>query len=67
VHTAVARGKMTFGDALAITSSNVRTIQTLNPEPKKYDAFRIKALLKSWPDLEKKDVGKFPLQSAGLE
>ena len=58
VHTAVARGKMTFGDALANYKQQRENDPNIKPGTKEYDAFRIKALLKSWPDLEKKDVGK---------
>ena len=58
VHTAVARGKMTFGDALADYKQQRENDPNIKPGTKEYDSYRIKALLKSWPDLEKKDVGK---------
>ena len=58
VHTAVARGKMTFGDALADYKQQRENDPNIKAGTKEYDAYRIKALLKSWPDLEKMDVGK---------
>jgi len=58
VHTAVARGKMTFGDALADYKQQRENDPNIKPGTKEYDSYRIKALLKSWPDLEKMDVGK---------
>ena len=55
---AVSRGKMTFGDALAAYKQQRDNDPNLKPGTKEYDAFRIKALLESWPDLEKMDVSK---------
>ena len=50
VHTAVARGKMTFGDALADYKQQRENDPNIKPGTKEYDAYRIKALLKSWPE-----------------
>lgn len=53
---AVANGKMTFLDALAIYRPRIEGDASLKPRTKAYYAERITALLKSWPELEKKDV-----------
>ena len=55
---AVANGKMTFGDALAVFQSRVQTNPALKPRTKEYCAYRISALLKSWPGLEAKDASR---------
>jgi integrase len=55
---AIARGKMTFGDALAAYQEKLRNDPNFKPKTKEYYDFRIKALLKSWPDLKDKDVSK---------
>lgn len=55
---AVARGKMTFGDALAAYKQKLQNDPDMKPGTKEYYAYRIKALLASWPDLENKDVSK---------
>jgi site-specific recombinase XerD len=49
---------MTFGDALAAYKQQRDNDPNLKPGTKEYDAFRIKALLESWPDLEEMDVSK---------
>ena len=56
--TAVARGKMTFGDALATYQQKLQADPNIKPKTKEYYEFRIKALLESWPDLQNKDVSK---------
>ncbi len=58
--TAVAGGKMTFGDALAVFRVRLQGGQTKakKPRSKAYREERIQALLKSWPTLEKTDVRK---------
>jgi integrase len=56
--TAVLQGKMTFGDALAAYKQKIQNDPNFKPATKEYYAFRIKALLKSWPNLENKDVSK---------
>jgi integrase len=55
---AVARGKMTFGDALAAHQQKLQNDPNIKPKTKEYYQFRIKALLESWPHLKDKDVGK---------
>ncbi len=57
-YKAVARGKMTFGDALAAYKQKLQNDPSIKPKTKEYYTFRIKALLKSWHDLESKDVSK---------
>ena len=58
VSVAVLQGKMTFGDALDAYQKRVQTDPNLKPKTKEYSIFRIKALLKSWPGLNNKDVSK---------
>jgi integrase len=55
---AVARGEMTFGDALAAYKKKVESDPNIKSATKEYYEFRIKALLESWPGLESKDVSK---------
>ncbi len=55
---AVLQGKMTFGDALAAYRQKIQNDPNFKPATKEYYTFRIKALLKSWPNLEHKDVSK---------
>ncbi len=55
---AVANGKMTFADALAVFQARIKANPDLKPRTKEYCAFRISALLKSWPGLAEKDVGR---------
>jgi len=55
---AVASGKMTFGDALAVFQSRMQSSPTLKPRTKEYCAYRVSALLKSWPGLKEKDVSR---------
>jgi integrase len=57
-YVAVANGKMTFGDALAIYRSRIEGDVRLKPRSKVYREERIAALLKSWPGLEQTDVQK---------
>ena len=52
---AVARGKMTFGDAVAAHGQKLLNDPSLKPKTREYDSFRIKALLASWPGLENTD------------
>ena len=58
VQTAVARGKMTFGDAVTVYEQKLLNDPNLKPKTREYYSFRIKALLASWPDLENTDVSK---------
>ena len=55
---AVARRKMSFGDALAAYQQKLQNDPNIKPKTKEYYEFRIKALLESWPDLKGKDVSK---------
>jgi integrase len=55
---AIARGKMTFGDALSVFQEKLNSDPNYKPKTKEYYDFRIKALLKSWPELKDKDVSK---------
>jgi integrase len=55
---AVASGKMTFGDALEVFKTRVQNNPALKPRTKEYCAYRISALLKSWPGLAGKDVNR---------
>ena len=55
---AVASGKMTFGDALAVFKTRVENNPALKPHTKEYCRYRIAALLKSWPGLGEKDVSR---------
>src|ERR1035438_6913703 len=55
---AVVSGKMTFGDALAVFKTRVENNPALKPRTKEYCAYRISALLKSWPGLGEKDVSR---------
>lgn len=55
---AVARGKMTFGDALEAYRQKLQNDPNFKPKTKEYYEFRIKALLGSWPDLKGKDVSR---------
>lgn len=55
---AVANGKMTFGNALEVLKKRVQDDPALKPKTKEYYHFRISALLKSWPGVDKKDVSR---------
>jgi integrase len=57
-HTAVARGKMTFGAALETYRERLKGDYALKDRSKTYRQERIAALLKSWPDLEQTDVSE---------
>ena len=56
--SAVANGKMTFGDVLAVFKQRLQDNPEVKPKTKEYYKFRISALLKSWPELENKDVSR---------
>ena len=56
--TAVADGNMTFGAALAIYRQRLNANAALKPRSQVYREERIAALVKSWIELEKKDVRK---------
>jgi integrase len=56
--SAVAGGKMTFGDALAVFEKRLQENPAAKPRTKEYYKFRILALLKSWSGLKEKDVSR---------
>jgi integrase len=56
--TAVARGKMTFADALQTYRERLKGDHSLKDRSKTYREERITALLKSWPDLNQTDVAQ---------
>lgn len=56
--TQVAKGNMTFGDAVKVYEERLAGDASLKPRTKDYHAQRIKALLKSWADLGAMPVGK---------
>jgi integrase len=55
---AIARGKMTFGDAVTAYKQQRANDPNIKPGTVEYDDYRIKALLESWPELEQADVSK---------
>ncbi len=55
---AVARGKMTFGDAVTAYLQQRKNDPNIKHGTVEYDDYRIKALLESWPELRSKDVSK---------
>jgi integrase len=55
---AVVNGKMTFGEALAVFKARMQASPAIKPRTKEYYAWRIAALLKSWPGLAGKDVSR---------
>jgi len=54
--TAVAKGKMTFNEALEIFRERLKGDINLKPRSKDYRQERIAATVKSWPGLESRDV-----------
>lgn len=56
--SAFLQGKMTFGDAVAAYKRQRKNNPNIKPGTVEYDDYRIKALLESWPELEKMDVSK---------
>jgi integrase len=56
--TAVARGVMTFGDALEMFKQRLQNDPDAKPKTKEYYHWRISALLKSWPGLNEEDISK---------
>ena len=55
---AVVNGKMTFGEALAVFKARVQASPSIKSHTKEYYGWRIFSLLKSWPELEGKDVSR---------
>lgn len=58
ISEAAERGRMTFGEALAIFKKRLEASHHLKANSKKYRHETIKALLKTWPSLENTDVRK---------
>ena len=56
--TAVARGKMTFADALQTYRERLKGDHSLKDRSKSYREERITALLKSWCDLNQTDISQ---------
>jgi hypothetical protein len=56
--SALAKGKMTGGDAIRIYTERIRGRVDLKPLTKVYHSQRIDGLLKSWSDLEKAELSK---------
>jgi len=54
----LTRGRMTFGEALAMFEQRKNADATLAPNTKRYYRDLIKALLKSWPGLKEMDIRK---------
>jgi integrase len=52
----VSTGKLTVADAIEIHKQRLAGNVSLKPRTKDYHAQRITALLKSWPELEKKEI-----------
>lgn len=55
----VSAGKLTVADAIEIHKQRLAGNVSLKPRTKDYHAQRITALLKSWPELEKKEIRSF--------
>ncbi len=53
-----AAGKLTFGEAAETFKSRLAASKDLKPRSKSYRLERLKALTKSWPNLETTDIGK---------
>lgn len=49
---------MTFGEALTSYQEKLKNNPNMKPKTKNYYDFHVKALLKSWPGLNDKDVSK---------
>ena len=57
-HSDAVRGKLSFGDALAIYRQRIEGGVTLKPRTKDYYGERCDALLKSWQGLQKTDMAR---------
>jgi integrase len=57
-HSAVARGKMVFSQALETYRERLKGDHSLKDRSKVYREERISALLRSWPELEATDVAR---------
>src|SRR2546421_578717 len=56
VREAASRGRMTFGDALEIFKAQTEADRLLKPSAKHYRTEVVTAILKSWPEIEERDV-----------
>ena len=56
--TNVARGRMTFGDAMELYRQQTEASPLLKPSAKHYRAEVMDAIVKSWPGIKDKDVRK---------
>ena len=54
--TAAADGRMSFGDALDIYEQRLKGDASLKPRTREYHEQRIKALLRSWPELKQTEL-----------
>src|SRR5437667_5122250 len=54
--TAAADGRMSFGDAVAIYEQRSKGDASLKPRTREYHQQRIKALLRSWPELKQTEL-----------
>jgi integrase len=54
----VTRGKLSFGEAVAIYRQRIAGDVRMKPRTKEYYGERLAALLKSWPELEDKDIAR---------
>src|SRR5438094_2772365 len=55
VRESASKGRMTFGDALAIFKAQTEASHLLKPSAKHYRMEVITAILKSWPEIEGRD------------
>jgi integrase len=51
-----SKGRMTFGDCVAVFMTQTQASRLLKPSAKLYRAEAIKSILKTWPELESLDV-----------
>jgi hypothetical protein len=49
---------MAFGDAIQIFKPQLEEDKALKPRTKDYRLERLKSLLRTWPNLERTDIGK---------
>src|SRR5205814_1609128 len=54
--TSTTDGRMSFGDALAIYEERLKGDSSLKPRTRAYHEQRIKAFLKSWPELKHAEI-----------
>src|SRR5437773_2567695 len=54
--TAATDGRMSFGDALAIYEQRLKGDSSIKPRTRDYHEQRIRALLKSWPELKPTEI-----------